>query len=87
MEFKPIFKFLPEKVKDIGLINGIGNVKQRFISLEDNLGSNSLYDTTPSNLFRADDHYIVEAEEAIIVPRKNLTNTTPPILRQPPQLP
>ena len=68
MEFKPIFKFLPEKVKDI---NGAGNIKQRFISLEDNLSNNSLYDITPSNLFRADDHYIIEAEEATVVPRKN----------------
>ena len=59
MDFKPIFKFLPEKVKDI---NGAGNITQRFISLEDNLGSNSLYNTLPSNLFRADDHYIVEKE-------------------------
>ena len=88
MEFKPIFKFLPEKVKDIDspLINGIGNVKQRFISLEDNLGSNSLYDITPSNLFRADDHYIIPAEEAVIIKPKSaglgLTNTTPPILRR-----
>jgi hypothetical protein len=55
MEFKPIFKFLPEKVKDI---NGGGKITQRFISLEDNLGNNNLYQKTPSNLFRANDHFI-----------------------------
>jgi hypothetical protein len=62
MDFKPIFKFLPEKVKDI---NGGGRIKQRFISLQDNLGGNNLYQKTPSNLFRADDHYIVEKEEPV----------------------
>ncbi len=62
MDFKPIFKFLPEKVKDI---NGGGRINQRFISLEDNLGGNNLYQKTPSNLFRPDDHYIVEKEEPI----------------------
>ncbi len=57
MDFKPIFKFLPEKVKNI---NGGGNITQRFISLEDNAGSNNLYQTTPTNLFRANDHFITE---------------------------
>jgi hypothetical protein len=62
MDFKPIYDFLPETVKDI---NGGGRIKQRFISLEDNLGGNNLYQTTPSNLFRADDHYIVPKEEPL----------------------
>ena len=55
MEFKPIYKFLPEKVKDI---NGGGKIKQRFISLEDNAGKNNLYQNTPSNLFRPFDHLL-----------------------------
>lgn len=67
MDFKPIFKFLPEKVKDI---NGGGNITQRFISLEDNAGSNNLYQTTPTNLFRADDHYIVEKETPLNLNKK-----------------
>ena len=42
MTFKPIYKFLPETVKNI---NGGGNIKQRFISLEDADGAtaNNLY--------------------------------------------
>jgi hypothetical protein len=67
MDFKPIFKFLPEKVKDI---NGGGNITQRFISLEDNAGNNNLYHKTPTNLFRADDHYIVEKEVPLNLNRK-----------------
>lgn len=62
MDFKPIYDFLPETIKDI---NGGGRIKQRFISLQDNLGDNNLYQKTPSNLFRADDHYIVEKEEPV----------------------
>jgi hypothetical protein len=62
MDFKPIYDFLPETIKDI---NGGGRIKQRFISLQDNLGGNNLYQKTPSNLFRADDHYIVEKEEPV----------------------
>jgi hypothetical protein len=73
MDFKPIFKFLPEKVKDI---NGAGNITQRFISLEDNLGGNNLYQKTPSNLFRADDHYIVEKQAATTISPRTLQ--TPP---------
>lgn len=57
LTFIPIYRFLPERVKDI---NGGGNITQRFISLEDNLGSNNLYQTTPSNLFRPSDHQIVD---------------------------
>lgn len=67
MDFKPIFKFLPEKVKDI---NGGGNITQRFISLEDNAGNNNLYHKTPTNSFRADDHYIVEKEVPLNLNRK-----------------
>ena len=66
MDFKPIFDFLPEKVKDI---NGGGKIKQRFISLEDNLGGNNLYQKSPSNLFRANDHYVLEKEASVNVPR------------------
>lgn len=75
MDFKPIFNFLPEKVKDI---NGGGKITQRFISLEDNSGANNLYQKTPTNLFRANDHYIVEAQEATSVPQRNQSTTQPP---------
>ena len=57
LTFKPIYRFLPRTVTNI---NGGGNIKERFISLEDNLGNNNLYQTTPSNLFRASDHQLVD---------------------------
>ena len=62
LTFRPIYRFLPETVKNI---NGGGNITQRFISLEDNLGGNNLYQKTPSNLFRADDHQRVEKEATV----------------------
>lgn len=55
LSFKPIFKFLPQKVKDI---NAAGNITQRFISLEDNAGTNTLYDNGVSNIYRPTDHQI-----------------------------
>ena len=59
LTFRPIYRFLPRTVTDI---NGGGNIKERFISLEDNLGNNNLYQTTPSNLFRASDRQLVDKE-------------------------
>lgn len=56
MSFKPIYKFLPQKVKNI---NAAGNIKQRFISLEDDDGTNNLYANGVSNVYRASDHQIV----------------------------
>ena len=56
MTFKPIYKFLPQKVKNI---NAAGNIKQRFISLEDDAGTNNLYSNGVSNTFRASDHQII----------------------------
>ena len=51
MTFKPIYKFLPETVKNI---NGGGNITQRFISLEDADGktSNNLYANGVSALYK-----------------------------------
>lgn len=51
MSFKPIYKFLPETVKDI---NGGGEISQRFISLEDADGkvTNNLYADTVGDQFR-----------------------------------
>lgn len=67
MSFRPIYSFLPRTVVDI---NGGGNIKERFISLEDNLGNNNLYQKTPSNLFRPSDHQIVEKQaKTVISPR------------------
>jgi hypothetical protein len=59
LTFRPIYRFLPRTVTNI---NGGGNIKERFISLEDNLGNNNLYQTTPSNLFRASDRQLVDKE-------------------------
>ena len=56
MTFTPIYKFLPQKVKNI---NAAGNIKQRFISLEDDAGTNNLYANGVSNVFRASDHQII----------------------------
>jgi len=56
MSFLPIYKFLPQKVKNI---NAAGNIKQRFISLEDDAGTNNLYANGVSNVYRAFDHQIV----------------------------
>ena len=56
MTFKPIYKFLPQKVKNI---NAAGNINQRFISLEDDAGTNNLYANGVSNTFRASDHQII----------------------------
>jgi len=48
MSFKPIYKFLPEKVKNIN-----GKITQRFISLEDAEGSlNNLYDNGVPLIYR-----------------------------------
>ena len=41
MAFTPIYKFLPETVKDI---NGAGSITQRFLSLEDDGDTNNLYE-------------------------------------------
>lgn len=56
MSFIPIYKFLPQKVKNI---NAAGNIKQRFISLEDDAGTNNLYANGVSNVYRASDHQII----------------------------
>lgn len=56
MMFRPIYKFLPEKVKDI---NAAGRITQRFISLEDSLNGNNLYANGVSNTYRANDHQII----------------------------
>jgi hypothetical protein len=53
MQFKPIFKFLPETVKHI---DAAGAITQRFISLENDGSTNTLYDEFPSNTYRASDH-------------------------------
>jgi len=57
LTFKPIFKFLPQTVKDI---NGATNITQRFISLEDSdsIVNNNLYANGVSNIYRAKDHQI-----------------------------
>jgi len=53
MQFKPIFKFLPETVKHI---DAAGAITQRFISLENDGEANTLYDIFPDNTYRANDH-------------------------------
>ena len=80
LTFRPIYRFLPRTVTDI---NGGGNIKERFISLEDNLGNNNLYQTTPSNLFRPDDHYIVEKQGTTTLSPRT-TPTPPRVQRQAP---
>lgn len=55
MTFKPIYSFLPQKVKNI---NAAGGIKQRFISLEDDAGTNNLYANGVSNVYRPTDHQI-----------------------------
>lgn len=51
MDFKPIYNFLPQKVKDI---DGGGNITQRFISLEDANGktANNLYENGINEIFK-----------------------------------
>ena len=80
LTFRPIYRFLPRTVTNI---NGGGNIKERFISLEDNLGNNNLYQTTPSNLFRPDDHYIVEKQGTTTLSPRT-TPTPPRVQRQAP---
>lgn len=64
MTFRPIYKFLPETVKDI---NGAENITQRFISLEDADGkvANNLYADGISNIFRASGQLRVEKESKV----------------------
>lgn len=58
MQFKPIYKFLPETVKHI---DAAGAITQRFISLEDGTLTdqiNNLYQDFPSNVYRASDRQV-----------------------------
>lgn len=66
MIFRPIYKFLPEKVKNI---NAAGNIKQRFISLEDSLRGNNLYANGVSNTYRAYDHQIIGDPQNQVTPQ------------------
>jgi hypothetical protein len=66
MTFRPIYKFLPEKVKDI---NSAGNIKQRFISLEDSLNGNNLYANGVANVYRAKDHQIIGNPQNQVTPQ------------------
>ena len=66
MAFRPIYKFLPEKVKNI---NAAGNIKQRFISLEDSLRGNNLYANGVSNTYRAYDNQIIGDPQNQVTPQ------------------
>ena len=62
MTFKPIYNFLPQKVKDI---YGAENITQRFISLEDANGdnANNLYKNGIDNIYRVDKDKVVKSKE------------------------